>query len=333
MPLLPTAPRPGTLRLEEDAVEQVTGALREQIQQASQRILGLYVSLAGSLQRPLPTQEARRAFARGSARIIAAIAFEGQDALWELVRRALALGAEETGLQTVLTEANAQRQQVQAWVTQLVTTLRDRIGATLASAQALSQQLQQGTEAEAMSVVAKLNQAANVAERDVRWSVNAAYNSGVREATDEAGVPRIWVAETDACLHCLAYAGEVAEPRQPYRDGLTFYIGPEGEPKPLRHLPGSIWGPPLHPNCRCGQEPMLGSEGYPVMPWETRETTISDALKREARRSVLRGESGSDSQPALIRAAAALLAVGGGGLPKTVRERARRAVKAGRFHR
>ena len=137
----------------------------------------------------------------------------------------------------------------------------------------------------------------------------------------------MWVSERDACLHCLAYTGEIAQPRQPYRAGLTFYIDPDGNPKPISW--DSVWAPPLHPNCRCRQEPVVDAT-YPLQPWETASTSPSDALKREAKRTVLMGRSGNDSQPARLRAASALLAIGAG-LPKSVVARARAAVKVGRF--
>lgn len=83
-------------------------------------------------------------------------------------------------------------------------------------------------------------------------------------------------------------------------------------------------------NCRCYQIPVPVLEGYPVMPWETGPVHPSEALQREARRSVAKGMSGSDSLPARLRATSALLAVGAG-LPKSVEAKARAAVRARRY--
>ncbi len=67
------------------------------------------------------------------------------------------------------------------------------------------------------------------------------------------------------------------------------------------------------------------------MPWETEETSLAQAFKREAARSVLRGVAGHESEPALVRAASALLSRGTT-LPVTVQRRARKAIRRGRFH-
>lgn len=331
---LPVAPRPDVLDLELQAVEAVTGTLRRQLQQASRRIMALYISLAGSLDQPLP-EHLRRFFADAATQIIAAVAFTNRAALRELVKQALAMGARDAAVSAAVAGALAAgqaRPELEDWIEQLAGTLTERVFATLASAQALPRILRPADQKTVMVIVGKANQALTLAERDTRWAINAGYNQGVREATDAAGVARVWVAERDACLHCLAYSGQVAQPYQPYPRDLTFYIGPSGDRKPLKLPPGlTLWGPPLHPNCRCDQEPYLGSQDYPVMPWEREEFSIAQALRREAERAVLRGDAGIDSEPALVRAASALLAAGTR-LPVTVQRRARAAIKRGRFH-
>lgn len=331
---LPTAPRPDVLDLELQAVEAVTGALRRQLQRATQQILALYITLAGSLENPLPGH-LRRPFADAAAQIIAAVAFTNRTALRQIVRQALAMGARDAAVSAAVAGALAAgqaRPELEDWIERLAGTLAERVFATVASAQALPHILQPGDHKTMMVVIGKANQALTLAERDTRWAVNAGYNQGVREAANEAGADVVWVAERDACLACLAYSGEIARPGQPFPRGLTFYIGPDGQPKPLKQPPGRvIWGPPLHPNCRCGLELHLGSLGYPVMPWEVEEFSVAQALRREAERAVLRGDAGVDSEPALVRAASALLSRGTA-LPVTVQRRARKAIKRGRFH-
>ena len=331
---LPTAPRPAVLDLELQAVEAAVGGLRRQLQRATQRILALYISLAGSLDNELPGH-LRRAFADAASQIIAAVAFTNRAALQALVRQALAMGAQDAAYAGTAAAAAAAAQPVRPeledWVQTLVGTLAQRVFATVAAAQALPHILQPGDSKTVMVIIGKLNQAGNVAERDTRWAVNAAYNQSFRDRANAADLSVVWVAEFDACLHCLAYSGEVAQPSYPFPLDLTFYRGPDGEAKPLKHPPGRVlWGPPLHPNCRCDLELYLGSEGYPVMPWESEEFTVAQALRREAERTILRGEAGVDSQPALVRAASALLSRGTR-LPVTHQRRARRAIKAGRF--
>ena len=141
--------------------------------------------------------------------------------------------------------------------------------------------------------------------------VHQAAGQAVNDTARELGMVRRWVAERDACLHCLAYQGETAGPDAPFPMGLTF-----GK-KPLR---GVVAGTPLHPHCRC-----LTQLHDPA------DAAVLVSLKREARRSVAKGWSlPSESQPERLRAADRLLRAGAG-LPQSVETEARRAVKRGQF--
>ena len=250
---LPTAPRPAVLDLELQAVERVVGGLRAQLQTATQRILALYVTYAGSLDNELPGH-LRRGFADAASQIIAAVAFTNRATLQALVRQALLMGASDAtyagAAGAAALAAQPVRPELEDWVQALVGTLAERVFATLAAAQALPQILRPADSKTVMVIVGRLNQAGALAERDTRWAGNAGYNQSFRDAADRQGLPVVWVAESDACMHCLAYSGEVAQPGQAFRPDLTFYVGPEGTLKPLRQPPGrALWGPPLHPNC------------------------------------------------------------------------------------
>lgn len=173
-----------------------------------------------------------------------------------------------------------------------------------------------GKPTDPVVLLAPVKRDVDLATRTISTMAISAANDGYADALAAAGRSRIWVAERDACVHCLAYAGETAGPGIPFALGLTF-----GD-KPLvlsaHQIP--LVSPPLHPHCRCV-----------IQLWDEADTAVVDALKREAKRSVLRGFSlPSESEGARIRAAARLLAIGAG-LPKTVEDRARRAVRAGRF--
>lgn len=246
-PALPVAPLDSTVRLEEWAAATVTAKLRRALQEAARLITALYVILAGGVDRPLP-QGSRRLFADEAARIIARVRFQDRDELWALVKQALALGARDAAVSGAVAAAAAVRPEVEDWIGNLVGTIVDRVLAVLSSAQAAPQiGTPPANYRDVVQTLALANRALSLVERDTRWAVNAAHNQGITEAANDAGVPRVWVAERDACLHCLAYAGQVAQPGQPYPTGLTFYIDPRGNLKPLSHDP--VWGPPLHPNC------------------------------------------------------------------------------------
>lgn len=156
--------------------------------------------------------------------------------------------------------------------------------------------------------------AASSAETRIRRSVTTlvggAGNAGTTAVADLANLPTVWVAETNACVTCLAYSGKVAKPGKKFPKGLSY--GPRSTvASPLDY-------PPAHPNCRCTVEP-LNSQEY------------ADALRREADRSVLRGFSlTSESVATRVEAARRLLAEGVDA-PKSVIAYAQRAVKAGKF--
>lgn len=154
------------------------------------------------------------------------------------------------------------------------------------------------------------------AERTAAWVANRAIAEGAAAVSERYGLPRIWIAERDACLHCLAYAGEVAQPGQPFAGGLTFGDRPlDGDP---------VWHPPLHPNCRCRTQPWAGSEEG------VGDVELPAALKREAQRTVALGWANA-SEPARLRAADRLLGRADLLLAKTVVRRSRKAITDRRF--
>jgi hypothetical protein len=166
------------------------------------------------------------------------------------------------------------------------------------------------TGADAATVLAPVNAARNIVERDVVTLVNAAANAGATAVADAAGLSTVWVAEVNACVECLAYSGRVAKPGKDFPGGLT-YGAKSYNPEPIPY-------PPRHPRCRCTVE-VLRSKEY------------ATSLRREADRSVLRGFSlESESMKTRIDAAARLVARDVDA-PKSVIAYARRAVRAGEF--
>lgn len=136
------------------------------------------------------------------------------------------------------------------------------------------------------------------------------------------------------CVHCAAYIGHYVRPGDSFPTNLTF-----GD-KPLTPWPDPdrLDGPPLHPNCRCRLIAWLGPVAtHPVdtaiynRPALQDQVDLAAAMRREAKRAVLRGWSlPSESESVRLRAADRLLRRGAG-LPKSVEARARKAVQAKRF--
>lgn len=164
--------------------------------------------------------------------------------------------------------------------------------------------------AEDASVLAPVFAAAVGLERDVTTLVNQAGNAGATAVADAVGLSTVWVAETNACVECLAYSGRIAKPGKSFPGGLT-YGAKSYNPEPVAY-------PPRHPRCRCTVEPLRAPE-------------YAEALRREADRSVLRGFSlESESMKTRVDAAARLLDRGVEA-PKSVKLYAASAVKAGEF--
>lgn len=125
-------------------------------------------------------------------------------------------------------------------------------------------------------------------------------------------VVRIWKAERDACLHCLAYNGSISKPGGGFAGGKTF-----GK-KPITK-PGTITSPPEHPRCRC-------TTGIYIERNDP-DKLIPESLQREAERSIVKGWSlPSESDTARRKAAENLLRLGTD-LPKTVESDARKKLK------
>lgn len=166
--------------------------------------------------------------------------------------------------------------------------------------------------ADADAVLAPVFAAANALERDVVTLVNHAGNAGVTVMADLNDAATVWVAETNACVDCLAYSGRVAQPGKSFPAGLTY-----GK-RARSRASGDVRMPPLHPNCRCLVEPL-------------NDPSYAKALRREADRSVLRGFSlKSESMSVRVDAAERLLAKSPNA-PKSVIAYAQKAVKAGEF--
>lgn len=152
----------------------------------------------------------------------------------------------------------------------------------------------------------------------IAWTVNGAVNEGLDRVVRAASVGRLWVAEADACVRCLAYTGRTAAVGEPFPGGLSW------DPRQRRTGAPGVDGPPLHGHCRCRAVPWSDA-------WVADGVPFPLALQREAHRSLAYGSArASESTAARIRAARELLRVENDLLP-AVEARARAALRAGRF--
>lgn len=159
------------------------------------------------------------------------------------------------------------------------------------------------------------------AKSTITTSVNENVTKTMRAtATANKAKYEVWVAERDACVNCLKYAGQIVKKGEDWTGGQSW------DPNQVdKNAPGVR--PPLHPHCRCRPvpwDPAWAREG---------ETSLPEAISREAERSVARGFSlASESNASRVRALKELLS-GSPQLPKTVLERAQRDLKNGEFAR
>lgn len=294
---------------------RVSGPLSSRLDLLLPDLVRLWVRHFGGTDRgPSRPQDAQAYAERAATRIRAALnpAAAGQAALDRLWLDAYAMGTDHAidtagrGLSELPTRDRADVPDLGAVVTE-------------AAAQAISATSERAVQDHGFAsvgvAVARARRAVTRIETITAYETTRAAAVGVLDVARDTGADVVWVAERNGCLHCLAYSGETTSPDDAFRSGLSF------ADKPL--TPHSLLvGPPLHPRCRCTLE-----------VFHRQDQAVADALKREARRSVLRGWAHeSESGPAKVRAADRLLHTAAGqSMPKSVQATARRAVRTGEF--
>lgn len=293
------------LAFERAAEAAVTADLELDVQAALARLAAAYAGLRA--RGPLSREDGLTvaAFAREQ---LAVIRPNMRDDLERRVEDAIRLGAQHS--RTVAEEGARASRFTDTDLRRVIRTVDERAQEQLDEAVALAGTGPIQSQEDLNVVMAAATRAHTGAAADVRWATNRAVNAGHMAVAMRAGLQLLWVAERDACLHCLAYAGLIVQPGEFFPPNLSFAARPVRSP--------AIPYPPRHPNCRCRVRPVGDPAG------------VDTGLQREARRSVLRGDSAYASERARLNAAEALLARGAG-LPATVERRARTAVRAGRF--
>jgi len=162
-----------------------------------------------------------------------------------------------------------------------------------------------------------LAEAARVEQRveaAVQWHLLDANQRGVADEARRQGMALIWVAERDACVVCQALSGDVVDPGQSF--SVTATYGRQAAVPKVWPKPDYLPHPPRHNRCRCRVE-----------LHDRADTGVVMALKREGRRAIVYGYRTDGQSSAERRDAADRLLARGARLPRTVEERARRAVK------
>lgn len=300
---------------EHAVAESAAKPLRDQLQVISRWLAARWVQEFGSLESQANPDKLSPLLAELRDRL-ALIAFDPTQQLTYWAERARQLGIKQAIAELKLpflelNDLTIGKESVLA-IEKVATSVADRI----VKAQRIANAIKAGNHADVMPVIAAAHRAVSDVELASRWVTNREVNNGSSQVASALNAGRMWVSERDACLHCVAYSGVVAELGQHFPSDLTFAA------KPLKPWHGTLDQPPLHPHCRCRITPWLGSDT---------DFSLSDALKREAKRSVLKGWSlPSESENARLQAADRLLQQGAN-LPKSVEQTARRAVRQGHF--
>jgi hypothetical protein len=165
-------------------------------------------------------------------------------------------------------------------------------------------------------VLAPAQQAVTTAETTTAWAIHEAANAGIAAMAERLGVERLWIAERDACPDCLALSGQASV------DGVFDLPRAFGaDPTPVWPAP-PLRCPPRHPNCRCRTRLWFGSRLASDLP---------ALLRTEAEKAILLGWRRAGDSERRRLAAAAWLLDNGTTAPKTVQDRARRAIRAQAF--
>lgn len=211
------------------------------------------------------------------------------------------------------------------------------------------------------------HQGANQLDRAARTLTNTQLNAGISTVAQQLGGRELWVAERNACVHCLALSGRFPDEAGVFNAELTF-----GR-RALTWVPeGGLMSPPRHPNCRCRLTPWFGHDTVGAESvthdWagaiqaaraagdqvaedaahraaaaarESSKVDLPAALRREAERSVLNGWA-LPSEPTSVRTQAAdrlLNRISSGSgvspsgwrVPTSVRKGAEKDVQRGQF--
>lgn len=333
------------LALEREAVSAASAPLRTAIANIFRLMAGRYVILAGALDRPATPEVTRQLSETLALELETLRAIDPTPALEKAATDASRLGLEYANRR--MTDAfpdttpHPPEDTVRSpEVEQLVREAPGRISKAVDDAQEFAEAVPAADWAGVVQQVGKAAQAATSLEKTTAQVVATAHNDSIQSVAAAKGARLLWVAEPDACVVCLALSGHLADPNTGEwfdeeatfgKPGSAMRVWPPGQP---------LKGPPRHPHCRCVPELWFGASLPVGHPGETSlynapdlaaQVDLPAALRREAKRSVLYGWSlPSESGTVRLKAAERLLAKGAG-LPKSVEERARKAVKAGKF--
>lgn len=306
--------------LEQDAVAMAVGTAADIVKAMTAGLVARWVTAFGGVRSKADDPAKVRQIVTWLTKQLTGIGLKPSVAITEHGPQARALGAKQAREAAGMPAPRPVEPKLSDAAKQAATKQDDAATQKLTVARRL---LEQHTEAEhygeLLPAIAQAQHAVTGAENAVTWAVHHEANEGVRNEADRLGADLIWLNERDACVHCLAYAGEIGDLQHGFETGQTYGDHPLVPWPDAEELPG----PPLHPRCRCHMQLWFGEHrGQRGLP---------EALRHEAERSILKGWSKPSESPKVRLRAAERLLERGTDLPKSVQNEARTAVKRGRF--
>lgn len=291
-------------RLEEETAQQADGAAGAELAALTTVVLATWVTTFGSLAAAGESVRLARLLTGVRADVERAsrgLPGRSQRALEQVLAGAAQLGARHaTGF---LTRATGHRHTVPG-----VAVPEDAARAAANLAGAVGEQLRMAARLLSPRMVSgsgwrgvltglgAARRAATMVRQTIAWAVHRAINGGAAQVADHYGARLLWIAEPDACVVCLAYAGQVSTGEGRFPGGLSM------DPAGRSTTKAALDGPPAHPACRCRAVPWLPD-------WDTGPGTLPALLRDQALMSVAAGRGRpSESHAARRRAAQALLA-------------------------
>lgn len=299
-----------TLAFEAEIVRRVTGSIGAGLDELVRVILAAFEATSAVLGGELNDEQAREFGKRLGARIEAMTWTDMRPFLGEAAMEAHRLGVARAAERFVSPAEQAKARSVKPPRRRKTVPIDANLREELRKAAKIARAGVR-TQSDAAAVAGKVKAGKRRIEGNARWTANEGINAGTSDVARKMGLRLVWVAERNACLHCLAHAGYVVEPG-------AFFPGLSFDPQ-ASNIP-AVEHPPLHPNCRC----QTRTTDAPAGPAPLDRSSLNPAarLAAEARRSVVYQWTEYASNPAAMRAAEALLAAGAN-LPASVEKRAR----------
>ncbi|HEV2346462.1 MAG TPA: hypothetical protein VGS97_20350 [Actinocrinis sp.] len=328
------------LLLEKQAIDAVSGPLRQLLRNIFRMLAARYVLMFGGLEQPAADAVQAQQLAELLVTELQAVAeYDPTPQLQQFAAQAAARGLEYANRYLTAPVAPGVVQ-LEPVLTEAIGAVPETMAESVASTANFVEQLPITGWDDLVRAMGKANQAATSLERSTTWAVNKANSDAIRQVAVNKGASLLWVAEPDACVICLALSGHIIDPMSGdgFDEEATFGkpgsapdVWPPGEP---------LMGPPRHVSCRCHPELWFGAHAAPGGPEENSlynrpgvgaNVDLPAALRREAKRSIVYGWSLPSESGAVRLDAASRLLARGAGLPRSVEERGHRAVAKGAF--